>query len=131
MKNEKKELLIGAVGLVKGNVRNDCQAMIEISKMLEPEFESTGFLDDAPFDVVSLILRYGETWGGVKVERINRHKEVEVAVELPMAEVRSMDFDSLSKTVMIATLQSLVEVGDKYDLPRDRWCDLLARIEST
>ena len=127
MKNGKKELLIGAVGLVKGNVRNDCQAMVAVSKNLEPEFEATEYLKAAPFDVVSLILRYGEHWGEVEVGKINRHQEIEVAIELPMSEVRMMDYENLTETVMKTTLKSLIATGKKYDLPVERWNKLLVK----
>ena len=127
MKNGKRELLIGAVGLVKGRVREDGKVMVATCNLLEPELESTKFLVCAPFDVVSLILRYGAKSGTEpEIGKINRHKELEVAIELAMSEVRTMDFEALSKTIMNATLKSLTAVGKKYDLPVERWNKLLA-----
>jgi len=127
MKNDKRKLLIGAVGLVKGRVREDGKVMVATCDLLEPELESTKFLACAPFDVVSLILRYGEKSGAeAEIGKINRHKELEVAVELAMSEVRMMDFETLSETIMNATLKSLIAVGRKYDLPIERWNELLA-----
>ena len=125
MKNGKYEILIGAVGLVKGSVRDGGKVMVATCDLLEPDFESTEFLAAAPFEAVSLILRYGEKWGGVEIGKINRHRELEVAIELPMSEVRAMDFATLSRTVMSATLKSLIAVGQKYDLPFERWKELL------
>ena len=133
MKNGKREILIGAVGLVKGRVRDDGKVMVATCDVLEPEFEATRYLESAPFDVISLIFRYGMKWGTeTEIGRINRHKELEVAVELPMSEVRAMNFDVLFETIMGATLQALISVGKKYDLPIERWNELLgARSGST
>lgn len=131
MKEGKRELLIGAVGLVKGNVRDGGRAMVATCDQLEPEIESMGFLADAPFDVISLIIRYGTKWGTeVEIGKINnRHRELEVVIELPMSEIRMMSFDALCETFLVATLRSFSAIGKKYDLPIERWIEILASLE--
>jgi len=132
MKNGKRQLLIGAVGLVKGNVREAGRAMVAVCDELEPELQSTCFLAGAPFDVVSLILRFGTKWGDeVEIGEINnRYRELEVAVELPMSEILMMDFGDLCDTFMFTTLRALIAVGKSYDLPIERWTILLAPLEA-
>jgi len=120
---EKRHLLIGAVALVKGRVRDDGKAMASICDEFEPHFKSENPLEGAPFDVVSLILRYGADGSKEpEVGRVNkRHSELEVAMELPMAEVRALGYDDLRALIRESTLNALIAVADKYDLPKGLW----------
>lgn len=118
----KRHLLIGAVGLVKGRVRDDGKAMVSICDELEPHFVDKKLLDGAPFDVISLILRYGTKETGAKIGRINkRHAELEVAIELPMEEVRALQYGALRQRIRNVTLDALIAVSDKYDLNATHW----------
>ncbi len=129
MKNGKREILVGAVGLVKGSLRHGGKAMSSVCDELEPEFEESGFLNDAPFKTVSIILRYGTKWGQPIIGRINnRHSELEVAIELPMSELRSMDESNLAVAVKKASLESLIATAEKYDLDKSIWVNKLASI---
>lgn len=127
MKNNKRELLIGAVSLVKGSVREGGKAMVAVCDALEPEIESSNFLEDAPFDVVSLILRFGSKYDTkAEIGNVNKsYRELEVAFELPMSELREMDFKTLYQAFMAATLCSLIDIGRQYQLPIDRWEEFL------
>ena len=127
MRDGKREILIGAVGLVKGSVRNGGKAMVAVCDEFEPAFEQTGFLDGAPFKVVSLVLRYGTKWGAPDLGKINkRHSELEVGIELPMSEIRVMDEASLAAVFRKATLEALVAIAQKYDLDGGVWKAQLA-----
>lgn len=126
MKDGKRELLIGAVGLVKGSVRYGGAAMVRVCDELEPEFNRTKFLDPAPFKAVSLVLRYGTKWGMPDVGKVNnRHSELEVGIEIPMSEIRSMDQGRLVSIVKKATLQALLAIAEKYGLDGETWKDHL------
>lgn len=127
MQDGKREILIGAVGLVKGSVRNGGKAMVAVCDELEPLFEQTSFLNGAPFKVVSLILRYGKQWGEPELGRINKkHSELEVGIELPMSEIRMMDEARLTELVRKSALESLLVVAQKYDLDSEVWEEKLA-----
>jgi len=122
MKNGKRELLIGAVGLVKGSVKNGGKAMVAVCNELEPEFERTKFLNDAPFDTVSIIVRYGTKWSAPELGRINkRHSELEAAVEVPMSEVRMLEESKMADLLKKLTLEVLVEVASKFNLDGEVW----------
>lgn len=106
--------------------------MVAVCDELEPMFEQTGFLNDAPFKVVSLILRYGTKWGEPNLGKINkRHSELEVSVDLPMAELRIMDEASLNVVVKKAALEALVATAQKYDLDGVVWKNQLASLTSS
>ncbi|TDU68157.1 immunity protein 39 of polymorphic toxin system [Prosthecobacter fusiformis] len=122
MKNGKRELLIGAVGLVKGSVKYGGKAMVNVCNELEPELERTKFLENAPFSLVSVIIRYGTKWGDVELGKINRrHAELEAAVEVPISEVRGLDASKLTDVVRTVVLETLVEVAMKYGLDQIFW----------
>lgn len=126
MKNERRELLVGAVGLVKGSVRNGGKVMRSICDEFEPEFRRTCFLEKAPFEVVSLIIRYGTKREGPVLGGINRrHAELNVTVEVPMSEVRTLDESKLTYIVRTLVLESLVEVAVKYCLDATTWKERL------
>ena len=123
----KRHLLIGAVGLVKGNVRNDGRAMVSVCDELEPVFDAHGALRGAPFHVVSLIVRYGTKRSEPEIGKLNRrYSELEAAFELPMAEMQKLDFAGLRMELKKAALSTLVAVAEKYGLPREPWERLLA-----
>jgi hypothetical protein len=122
----KRHLLIGAVGLVKGGVREDGRAMVSICDELEPFFISESPLQGAPFDVVSVILRYGtQSSEAPEIGRINRaHSELEVAVELPMQEIKALSYQELRERFKEVTLDALIGVAKRYGLPTEVWARL-------
>ncbi|MBW2647103.1 MAG: immunity protein 39 [Deltaproteobacteria bacterium] len=118
----KRHLLIGAVGLVKGKVREDGKAMVSICDELEPYFVSENLLEGAPFQVISLIVRYGTIMMEPELGKINRrYSELEVAVELPMGEVKKLNYDELRERFKKVTMDALIAVARKYDLPCTIW----------
>lgn len=130
MKNGKRELLIGGVGLVKGRVKNAGKAMIKVCDELEPEFERIRFLEKAPFTTISLIIRFGMRWGPPELERVNhRHSELDVGIEAPMIELRMLDESKLAGVFKKLTLEALVEIAMKYNLDEMHWKGLLQLTE--
>jgi Immunity protein 39 len=121
----KRNLLIGAIGLVKGKVRDGGKAMVSICDELEPHFLSSKFLEKAPFQVISLIIRYGYKHGKPEIGKINkRYSELEVAIELPMEEIKGLKYDALRSHFRTSTLESLIAVAHQYDLHHSIWENL-------
>jgi len=118
----KRHLLIGAVGLVKGKVREGGRAMVSVCDELEPYFISENLLNEAPFQVINLILRYGLEVKEPELGKINkRYSELEVAVELSMEDVKKLNYDELRRLFREVTLDALVAVSKKYMLPYSVW----------
>jgi hypothetical protein len=119
----RRNLLIGAVGLVKGKVRDDGKAMLSICNELEPYFKSHRLLHGAPFSCISLILRYGTTTSErPEIGKIDeRHSELHVAYELPINDLRLLDYDKLRARLREATIESLVAIARKFGLPVEIW----------
>jgi len=96
--------------------------MVSICDEFEPYFLSNKLLEKTPFQVVSLIIRYGSKCGEPEIGKINKlYSELEVSVELPMEEVRKLKYDDLRECFRNATLDSLIAIAKKYDLPFATW----------
>ena len=116
---EQRILLIGGVSLIKGRVREAGPAMQEICNELEPILKQAGFIDNAPFNTVSLIIRFGEkTDLTPDYEPINkRHSELPIAVEMELSELRLASREVVKNAFMQATIEVLIDIAKKYQLP--------------
>ena len=121
MEDERRILLIGGVGLVKGRVRDAGPIMVEICNELEPALREACFTRDAPFRTISLILRFGHKRCLVPeydpVDDV--HSELPVVVELEMRALRQMTRDDLKREFLIATLEALVHAARNFNLPTE------------
>ena len=112
-----RELLIGAVASVKGRVKDDGKAMVRVCDELEQYFKKDNFLSNAPFDVISLIIHYGNNTIHVsEIGKINKHSELEVSVQIAMDSLAKLDYINLEDTIRKTTLHAIIQVGQKYNL---------------
>ena len=118
-----RNLLIGGVALVMGKLKGDGPAMVDVCDELDPLLVSIGFFNEAPFKCVSLIIRYGLV-NNTKPEYqpiIKRHGELPVAIELDMTMLKSAAKNgSLKSIFLLAMLEVLIDVGNRYHLPIER-----------
>lgn len=121
MDKERRILLIGGVGLVKGRVRDAGVVMVQICDELEPILRDLCFTRNAPFRTVSLILRFGTQRGiNPECQPIDKsHDELPMTLELEMQSLKEMNRDELKNEFMVATLEALIIAGQKYGLPTD------------
>ena len=119
--SEQRILLIGGVSLVKGRVREAGLVMQEICNELEPLLKEIGFVDNAPFKTVSMIIRFGENTNlNPEYEPINkRHSELPVAVELELASLRTASKEVVKDAFVKATIDVLADVAHRYNLPAE------------
>ncbi len=94
---------------VGGVVRDDLEAI-----MLD-----SGYLDGAPFEWITIALRYGlKNEDAPHYESINKEfGDLPLAIELDTNELRSSDREEMQTLFTVATLKSLIHAGNKYDLP--------------
>ena|GEM_PF-464830 len=114
-----RKLVLGAVSLVKGRIKNDLKALDEVNDEVEPLLIKSKFVENAPFRWVGLIIRYGtKTVLQPEYQGINHvHGDLAVAVELEMKQLMKADRDELKRLFTIATLEALIAVAKKYDRP--------------
>lgn len=121
MQNERRTLLIGGVGSVKGRVRDAGPVMVEICNELEPMLREECFTRNAPFQTISLILRFGtQRFVTPEYRPIDKsHDELPMSVELAMQALKEMNRDELRREFMVATLEALIHAGHKFELPTE------------
>ena len=121
-------MLIGAVSLVKGRVREVGLVMQDVMNLLEPRMASAAFLVNAPFKTVHLIIRFGDkTDLEVEYQPINkRDMELPVAVQLELAPLRMASREVALAAILQATTAVLADISKRYGLPPLDTTDLTA-----
>ena len=114
-------VLIGAVGLVKGETRNIGQTLLEICDELEPLIHSSGFIIEAPFKTLNTIISF--------VDEKDMEPETgalnAVTHELPLNvyasrnDLASLSKADLKKSLLLLVLRGLIHTGTAYGLPTD------------
>ena len=99
---------------------------IQVGGIVRDDLESimidSGYLNGAPFEWVTISLRYGlKNENEPHYEPINKHYgDLPLAIELDTNELRGADRDEMRCLFTIATLKALIHAGKKYDLQTKR-----------
>jgi hypothetical protein len=127
-----RKLVIGAVALVMGKVRNGGEAIDSIRNELEQILIESEWFPSAPFTFVSLILRYGNK-NDIRPEfqRVSRkYNDLPLAIEVDMQDILAVhrrDKDKLKNIFGRATVCALIAAADKYNLPKQKLEEYAAR----
>lgn len=95
---------------------------IEIGTKVRDEVEgmmlASGFLDGAPFEWVTVSLRYGlKNDDEPKFEPVNkRYGDLPLAIELDTRELAVASREEMKLAFEVATLKALISAGRKFDL---------------
>jgi hypothetical protein len=116
---ERRNLLIGGVGLVPGNLRSVGPVLADVCNNLEPILIETRYLREAPFKTISVVFRFGDQADRTpEYAAIDRHhEELPVAIYFRMDEARRAKRHELRNAIELATLNMLVDIGKRYRLP--------------
>jgi hypothetical protein len=107
---------------------------IEIGTMVRDEVErmmlESGFLDGAPFEWVTVSLRYGlKNDDEPKFEAVNEsYGDLPLAIELDTRELAGASREEMKLAFEIATLKALIAAGRKFDLDYSRLQERLEEI---
>ena len=108
----------------KGRLRNGGMSMVRVCDSLERSVAS--WISEAPFNTISLIVRYGEdTTDEIEIGAINtRHSELPVAVQVALSELQAVqsEEEELDSIFRHHTLRALKEVGLRYSLGELQEC---------
>lgn len=116
-------VIVGTIGLVKGRIQN-FKKITEVDSYLDSIIKEMYLLKEASFLWIGLILRYGIK-NNLKLEfqRIDKKDgELPIALELDMKILQWADQNNIGllyDIFMIAALEALIQVGQKYKLPID------------
>ncbi|WP_436136211.1 Imm39 family immunity protein [Acidovorax sp. LjRoot129] len=116
---EVRNLIVGAVGLIKCRIKGDGQAALAARNALEPELVEHKFLATAPFKSISLILRYGESDDlNPEIGPINaKGAYLPVAVELNARRLEKLDVPAMTDEFRSVMIDVLCDVAANFDLP--------------
>ena len=119
-----RRLLMGGVDLVKTRLKNAGTAMVAVCDELDPILEESDFFLNAPFQSVSLILRYGLINNtDPEYQPIDqRHRELPISVEIDAKLLQSLDRsdpNGLKDVVSLVAAAALLNVSVKFGLASD------------
>ncbi len=103
-----RKLVIGGAALTEARNNRHCISVAaEIMDELGPVMVSTGYLNNAPFKWLGIILRFGlKNEDEPHYRRINKkHGDLPVAIELDTHELQHASRDELKEVFTIATLK--------------------------
>lgn len=114
-----RKLVIGGVALVKARLKNTGPAVDAVRDEIEKLLIEADFFADAPFKWVGLIIRYGlENKFEPLYQRINKtHGDLPLSVEVDTHPLLGADIETVKAVVRLATIEALLHVARKYNLP--------------
>jgi len=117
-----RNLLVGAVSIVRRPRIRLAGALLAIRNNLEPHLAHACFLEGAPFRTVNLILQVGTGDDFEPPDKYTldaKHSELQVNVQLDAARLKALEPDELKfrAALRLAVLEVLQDVAANYDLP--------------
>jgi len=113
-----RKLVIGGVALVKARLKNDVQAMSAVRDELEKLLLDCDFFAAAPFKWIGLIIRFGLKDNVEPVyQRIKTHGDLPVSIEVDTHPLIGADIETMKAIFRRATIEALLHVAQKYNLP--------------
>lgn len=127
-----RKLVLGGSSLTLARLEHvpDFQAAPIVRDDLEREMIESGYLDDAPFKWIGVVIRYGlkyeaePHYNGID----KKHGDLDLAIEIDTHDLLDADLAGVIAMFRKATLIALVHAGEKYGLKVDRMKDLLAEV---
>ncbi len=118
-----RKLVLGAVALVRERIRNTMPAAEMARESIEPILVKSGWFPGAPFRWVGIIFRYGlATDPEPQFDSIHPDDgDLPIARELDTHELLAVhrDVDALARYFRIRTLECLLAVAARYNLPSE------------
>lgn len=114
-----RKFVVGGVALVKARLKGTGPAMVAICDELEPILVQSGFIGQAPFRSVNLIIRYGLKDSFIpEYQKINKkYGDLPIAIEVDVSDLVGADVEKVRTRFRAASIEALVHVGRKFALP--------------
>lgn len=126
--HDRKLGLIGAYMVMARFKADEMRAMRQVNDEIEAMMVNSGYLNKAPFLWITLSLRFVLKNEVVPhYQRINEaYGDLPLGIELDTHELCDADQNELTDRFRIATLKALVDAGMRYNLPYERFAEMLA-----
>jgi hypothetical protein len=113
------------VALVKEQMKHHGKALIYLGTRMEELLKEQNFFNQAPFKWIGMNLRFGTKNKTVPWYQgmSKKYGDLNIAIELDANILQWLDKnepDRLKEIFLIATLEALMRVGEKYNLPTQR-----------
>ena len=135
-KKHDRKFVFGGVSLTRARTpRHSFEVAPIVQNEIEALMESSGYLGDAPFEWVTLALRYGlKNEEKPHYQRVSKkYGDLPLGIEVDIREVLKADEagpEELKRLFMIASLRALIDAGKKYNLPIREMEELLEKLTS-
>lgn len=120
MSDHGHRLFLGIVSLIPGQVRGD-NPSIDKAQSATEELLGSVFFENAPFDDIGMIFRYGERTclrpQSFRIVKVKGRRELQIAVELEMRMLQNATPEEMDSIFQQALLDPLIAVAEKYSLP--------------
>jgi hypothetical protein len=119
-----RKLVLSAVSLVEGRVRNDGLAASQIRDELERVIIEAAWFPSAPFKWVGLIFRYGLAMEEEPhYRRIDKKDgELPLAIEIDIRRIRELNDqpEKMKAFLKVIVVKCLLSVARRYKLPSEK-----------
>lgn len=126
-----RKLVIGGVALTMTKIpaKQNGAAATRVRDELEKEMIQSGYLENAPFGWIGLLVRYGLIdEAEPHYEKISqKHGDLPLAIEIDTHRLLNASEDEMAAVYRKAALIALVHAGEKYELKNDRMQELLSQ----
>ncbi len=112
-------LVLGGVGLVRGDIRESGPVMVEITREINEYLRRDDFLKGSPFKLLSGIVRFGTKFDPyAALGRINsRHKELQFAVEVDIVPLKRASKQEVKAAFLSVLIPAIFRIAATYHLP--------------
>jgi len=127
-----RKLGIMGVSLTKARPnRHDLPAMEAVQDEIESVIIDSGYLINAPFNWVTISLRYGlKDEQTPHYQKINKkYGDLPLAIEIDTHRLLDASLEQLKGIFREAVVKALVHAGEKYKLPTDHLKEILQKAE--
>jgi hypothetical protein len=114
-----RKLVVGGVSLVKERLKRTEPIMDAVRNEIEQVLQDSNFFSKAPFNWISMIIRYGlKNQTEPSYQPVNKkYKDLPIALEIDVHSLIDADPETMKEIFRRAIAKSLIHVGQKYNLP--------------
>ena len=126
-----RKLGLISAGMVKFRFKvDDYRLMGEVQDEAEEWMVESAYLEDAPFEWITLSLRFGlkDDEQPLYFRISKKYRDLPMSIELDVRDLRFADEEQVKRAFLVATLKSLVHAGKKYELNTERISTVLASL---
>ena len=129
-----RKLGLGGISLTTQRVsRHTGQALNEIGDEIEQLIVDSGYLEEAPFSWVTIMIRYGLSYDQIPTyQKINKKfGDLPLSIEVDTHDLIDSSLDDAKLIFGEAILRALIHAGEKYERPTDRLEEALESLLET